>query len=45
MEVAEVKFEGLICSSTKSMGLEGSGGDKNMEERETQGTWGNGDWM
>ena len=43
MEVAEVKFEGLICSSNKSMGLEGTGGSKNVEGREDGGNWGGDD--
>lgn len=43
-EVVEVQFEGVICDSgSKSMGLGGSGGSKNVEERENHGTWGGDD--
>ena len=43
-DIVEVKFEGLICQSgTKSMGLEGSGGSKNVEGREDGGNWGGDD--
>ena len=44
-EIVEVKIEGVICDSgSRSMGLDGSGGSKNVEDRESSGTWGNGDW-
>ena len=43
-EIVEVKFEGVICDSgTRSLGLDGSGGSKSLEDRETQGTWGGDD--
>ena len=43
-EIVEVKIEGVICDSgSRSMGLDGSGGSKNVEERESHGSWGGDD--
>lgn len=43
-ETVEVEIAAVICDSgSRSMGLDGSGGSKNVEDRESYGTWGGDD--
>ena len=45
-EVLEVKFEGMLCLSNRSLGIgNSSSSDNNVEDRQNGGTWGNGDWF
>lgn len=45
-DVMELRQEGIVCDSTNYVMwfLDGSGGSKILEERESIGTWGDGEW-
>ena len=44
-EIVAVKSERTFCLSDRSLGLSSStGGDDNVEDRQSGGVWGNGDW-
>ena len=45
-DVMELRQEGIVCDSTNYVMwfLDGSGGSKILEERESIGTWGEGEW-
>ena len=43
MDDIEVEFEGTICISNRTVGID-SGGDDNAEDRQDGGTWGDGGW-
>jgi hypothetical protein len=44
-KVLEVKFEGMICISNRSLGMSSStGSDNNVEDRQSSGVWGDGGW-
>ena len=45
-DVMELRQEGIVCDSTNYVMwfLDGSGGSKILEERESYGTWGEGEW-
>ena len=46
MECVEVKFEGMVCTSNRSLGMSNSSSsDDNVEDRQNGGNWGNGDWQ
>ena len=45
-DAVELKTERIVCDSQNYLiwFLDGSGGSKILEERESHGTWGDGEW-